>query len=141
MLKINKIYWLTDVPDVAISSDWINSVINKNGKKLARIDIVFCNDEFLLQMNRDYLQHDYYTDIITFDQSEQEGFVSGDIYISLDRILENALEANTSFENELHRVVIHGVLHLLGFNDSTLSERNEMRSMEDASLQILGITN
>lgn len=141
MLKINKIYWPENVPDVAISRDWIESVINNHGKKLARIDFIFCSDEFLLEMNRDYLQHDYYTDIITFDQSDQEGFVSGDIYISTDRVFENAIDANTSFANELHRVVIHGVLHLLGYTDNTLSEKNEMRSMEDNSLQILGITN
>src|SRR5687767_7371162 len=99
-------------------SDWIKKVVKREGGRLANLNIVFCSDAYLLNINRDYLKHDYLTDIITFDYSEGKK-LSGEIYISIDRVRENAKGLNLTFEIELKRVIIHGILHLLGFNDKT----------------------
>ncbi len=99
------------------------------------INYIFCNDEDLLQINRDFLQHDYYTDIITFDMSEKGGnFLQSEIYISVDRVKDNALKNQRPFREELHRVIFHGILHLCGYKDKTKREEALMRSIEDKCL-------
>ena len=117
-------------------SMWIESVVNKfPGKILGNISVVFCNDEYLLEINKKYLSHDYYTDVITFDYTEGS-VISGDILISIERVKENAKEYEATFEEELHRVIIHGVLHLLGSKDSSVKERAEMSRREDEALAL-----
>lgn len=140
--------------------NWIVSTIEKKKKKAGDISFVFCSDAFLLEMNKEYLNHDAYTDIITFDytddassgdrrfstplevtakgaQKNATGLVSGDIFISIDRVKENAKNFSKSFEDELHRVIIHGVLHLLGHKDKTKITKTEMRKQEDLCLKAL----
>jgi rRNA maturation RNase YbeY len=118
---------------------WIESVLKKHKRKAGEISYVFCSDGFLLDMNQKYLDHDTYTDIITFDYSKGEpgGPVSGEIFISIDRVRENADAFGKTFENELHRVMIHGVLHILGFGDKTKKAKEEMRKQEDLCLKAL----
>lgn len=116
--------------------DWINITIQQEEKSATEITYVFCSDEYLYQMNLDYLNHDTYTDIITFDYTENL-FVSGDIFISIDRVKENAIKFNTTFLNELSRVIIHGVLHLVGYKDKTTEQKQVMRSKEDFYLTLL----
>ena len=115
-------------------SRWIGKVINNfSDKKEGEIAIVFCSDNYLLEINKKFLSHGYYTDVITFDYTEGV-VVSGDILISIDRIAENSTEYEVTFDEELHRVIIHGVLHLLGYKDSSDEERAEMRAKEDRAL-------
>lgn len=113
---------------------WILSTLEEEGvftnRKLEELSIIFCSDEYLLDMNKKYLDHDYFTDVITFDNSEENNF-SGDIFISVDRVRENAETFGQLFIYELHRVIIHGVLHLSGYDDRTDSEQITMRSRED----------
>ena len=118
--------------------NWITSVIIKKKRKAGDINFVFCSDEQLLIINKQYLQHNTYTDIITFDYSKEDKAlpVSGDIYISIDRVRENATKYSKTFENELHRVIIHGVLHLLGFGDKSKEAKAEMTKQEDAALRL-----
>ena len=113
---------------------WVESIIDKEGKTLGDINFIFCNDEYLLEINLEYLGHDTYTDIVTFDQSESETEIAGDIYISIDRVKENTQTFEKQFEEELHRVIIHGVLHLIGYGDKTTIEAAEMRKKEEACL-------
>ena len=109
-------------------------LIREHKKELGNIDVIFCSDEELLKMNKEYLQHDYFTDVISFDYSEGI-IISGDIFISIDRIRENAGNMNISMQNEIRRVVGHGVLHLIGFEDGTVSERKNMTREEDKFLK------
>lgn len=109
---------------------WIKAAIEKEGKKCGDINYIFCSDEELLQVNREYLQHDYYTDIITFDYTEGD-LISGDLYISTERIADNAKTYQVDFENELLRVLIHGIMHLCGYKDKTDSDAKVMRSKEN----------
>ena len=118
-------------------SDWISSIITSHQFSLEEINYIFCSDDYLLQINIDYLNHDYYTDIITFDNSEEPKIIESDIFISIERVKENAQEQNTLFEEELNRVMIHGVLHLLGYGDKTKEEKTVMREKEDACLSLL----
>ena len=108
---------------------FIKSLVLSEGLVSGDIAIVFCSDEYLLKINQDFLNHDYYTDIITFDYCEN-GIVNGDLLISLDRVLENSTKENTSFLEELHRVVFHGVLHLCGFKDKSKKDIEMMRFKE-----------
>ena len=103
-------------------SNWINSCISQVSKITGDLSVIFCNDEYLKTINIKYLNHDYYTDIITFDYSEKDT-ISGDLFISIDRVIENAKLNNVHFINELYRVIIHGVLHLCGYNDKTVKEK------------------
>ncbi|MEP0985868.1 rRNA maturation RNase YbeY [Ekhidna sp.] len=119
------------------TTSWISSIIQSNNQMLGELSYIFCSDDYLLQINKDHLSHDYYTDIITFDNSEEEGIIESDIFISVDRVKENAQTQNASFELELHRVMIHGILHLLGFSDKTPAEQKLMREKEDACLSLL----
>jgi probable rRNA maturation factor len=113
---------------------WIKDTIIAEGFKLSELSYIFCSDAYLLQMNRQYLDHDTYTDIITFDNSETKGVITGDIFISIERIRENAAKFNQSVVNELHRVIIHGVLHLLGYKDKTPEDNKMMTQKEDEYL-------
>ena len=115
---------------------WIKSVLADNQKHLVSINYIYTSDEYLLKLNREYLKHNTFTDIITFDQSTQKDLIEADIYISIDRIKENANSLTTSFVEELHRVMIHGILHLLGYGDKTASERQVMRKKENHYLAL-----
>ncbi len=116
---------------------WIKSVVEGRGCKVGDVNVIFCSDPYLLEINKQFLGHDYYTDIITFDYCEDD-IVSGDIYISIDTVEANAREYSQPFETELHRVIIHGILHLLEFDDHSEEDIKEMRVAEDASLEQLG---
>ena len=118
-------------------SEWIKQVAASYGKKVGDIAYIFCSDERILEVNRQYLQHDYYTDIITFDYTEGKR-ISGDLFISLDTIQTNAEQfANNDYQRELHRVIIHGILHLCGINDKGPGEREIMEQAENQALSML----
>jgi len=114
---------------------WINHCIVRLTKITGEINYIFCDDEYLLNLNQEYLEHDTLTDIISFDDSDDTR-VSGDIFISTQRVKENAIVFNTSFIDELHRVLIHGLLHFVGFKDKTKLEKIEMRKQEDYYLSL-----
>ena len=116
---------------------WLKSAIIIEGKKTGDIQYVFCDDNQLLEINKTYLKHDTFTDIITFSTTDNKEVISGEIYISLDRVSENYKTHSTSFIEELNRVMIHGVLHLIGYNDHSVSEKKLMRSKEDYYLHLL----
>lgn len=111
---------------------WIQQTVASESKKTGDINIIFCSDEYLLEVNKQYLEHDYYTDIITFNYNTDK--INGDLFISLDRVADNANQNNVPRETELLRVIIHGVLHLLGYNDKTAKEEKEIRSKEDSCI-------
>lgn len=117
-------------------SRWIRNTASGYNCSVGALSYIFCNDEKILEINRQYLQHDYYTDIITFDYSEQNE-ISGDIFISLDTVRTNAEKYQNRFLDELHRVIIHGVLHLCGLNDETKAEQTAMRKAENEALNRL----
>ena len=117
---------------------WIENVINSENKSLGEISYIFCDDEYLLEINKQYLNHDYYTDIISFDYTENE-VVSGDIFISIDRVKENALDYGVSFDNELKRVVIHGILHLCGYKDKSQDDERMMRLKEEEKINLFHV--
>ncbi len=110
---------------------WIKDTILAEGYKLDELTYIFCSDAYLLKINQQYLDHDTYTDIITFDNSETAGLITGDIFISIERIRENAEKFKQTIPNELHRVIIHGVLHLLGYKDKTSEDNKTMTKKED----------
>lgn len=116
--------------------DWIKKVALSYNKRVGEISYFFCDDDKILEVNNQYLQHDYYTDIITFDYCEGNR-LSGDIFISLDTVHSNAKLLGTKYDTELHRVIIHGVLHLCGFNDKGPGEREIMEAEEDKALAML----
>lgn len=109
---------------------WLKDIIVSEGKKLGEINYIFCDDQYLLKVNQDYLQHDYYTDIITFDYVKGKT-ISGEIFVSLQRISDNASTLSKNYEEELRRVLAHGILHLCGYKDKTEQEEQLMRSKED----------
>lgn len=125
------------------TSAWIKAVAASYGKRVGSIAYIFCNDDKILEVNRQYLQHDYYTDIITFDYCDDElmmgkkDTISGDLFISLDTVHSNAEQQGTTYEEELHRVIIHGVLHLCGINDKGPGEREIMEAAENKALALL----
>ena len=121
-------------PDFFVS--WLSNVVTDEGSELGDITLVFCSDNYLLEMNKKHLNHDYYTDIITFDYTE-ELVVSGDLFISVDRVRENAVDNKVMFHVELNRVVGHGVLHLLGYNDKSEEEQELMTQKEDWALSLI----
>jgi probable rRNA maturation factor len=112
------------------------SLFKKEGKKLGALQYIFCSDDYLLDINRQYLNHDYYTDIITFDLSEKGHPINAEIYISVDRVQDNAREYGSSIKKELHRVIFHGALHLCGYKDKTPAQEKEMRQMEEKYLNL-----
>ncbi|MGA0556880.1 rRNA maturation RNase YbeY [Larkinella sp. VNQ87] len=113
---------------------WLTARAKAEGFSVGELNYIFCSDEYLLQVNREYLDHDYYTDIITFDNSEDENRLEGDIFISIDRVRDNARQLNVPDEQELRRVLAHGLLHLCGYGDKTDDEALVMRQKEDESL-------
>lgn len=115
------------------TSAWIKAVAQSYGRKVGDIAYIFCDDERILEVNRQYLQHDYYTDIITFDYDEGD-VISGDLFISLDTVRTNAEQFGATYEDELYRVIIHGVLHLCGINDKGPGEREVMEAAENKAL-------
>ncbi len=119
------------LPSPPLLKSWINNVISSEKKKTGQINYTFLTDEELLEINKSFLQHNFYTDIITFPTSNSEEIISGDIFISIDRVKENAESNNVTFDNELKRVIVHGVLHLLGYDDHTDNEKIIMRRKED----------
>jgi rRNA maturation RNase YbeY len=120
-------------------SAWIKTIIDERGGKTGAINYIFCGDDYLHEMNVEYLEHDTLTDIITFPY-EYFPLVSGDLFISTERVADNATDLKTSYEKELHRVIIHGVLHLCGQGDKTAIEATEMRRLEDWALSIRPVT-
>ncbi|HAV02388.1 MAG TPA: rRNA maturation RNase YbeY [Chryseobacterium sp.] len=122
-----------DVAEFPVTTEtisWLENLLQNEEKKTGKIVYIFCSDEYLLEVNRQYLKHDYYTDIITFDYVKGKT-VSGDIFVSLPRIFENAEMHNTSTDKELHRVLAHGLLHLSGYKDKSDEEQVIMRDKED----------
>jgi len=119
---------------------WISHVVRIRGKRVGEVNYIFCNDAYLIEVNRTYLDHDTYTDIITFDYVAGN-IVSGDIFISIERVRENARLFDASFEHELHRVLIHGIHHLLGQGDKNETEAKQMRNLEEESLKIWNTIN
>ena len=119
-------------------SDWVLRVVNSKGYKLGNIVYAFFNDEDLKDLNIKFLSHDYYTDVISFDETADQ-VVSGNIAISVDRVKENATQIGVDFEEEMHRVMIHGVLHFIGFNDKTSSEKKEIREQETIALSMFHV--
>ena len=132
-------YFAEDVKMPAIkkgeTTDWIRRVASEYGKKCGDIAYIFCSDEKILEVNKAYLQHDYYTDVITFDYTEGDK-ISGDIFISVDTVRSNAEQFGTDYDEELHRIIIHGVLHLCGINDKGPGEREIMTRHENEALKL-----
>ena len=126
-----------DVPDFDFNEsrvlDWLNLVSNNENFLIGDISYIFCSDTYLLDINKQYLDHDYFTDIITFDYTE-DSVISGDMFISIDRVKENAISFNVSFLDELYRVIVHGILHLCGYKDKSDSDALLMREKEDQAL-------
>ena len=119
------------------TTGWIKEVAACYGKRVGEIAYIFCSDDKILEVNRQYLQHDYYTDIITFDYTSGDK-ISGDLFISLDTVKTNSEAFNTPYNEELHRTIIHGILHLCGINDKGPGEREIMEQAEDKALAMLG---
>ena len=132
---MQKIFFFYEYPNFKLSKEntiieWISACIEEELRSLKKINYIFCSDDYLLNINCKHLNHNYFTDIITFDQSSHKGKIEADIFISIDRIKDNAHSLNERFEAELYRVMIHGVLHLLGYNDKNRKECQEMRNKE-----------
>ena len=121
-----------------ILKEWLLNYIESKSFQLGEINYIFCDDDYLHKLNVQYLQHDTLTDIISFDNTLGK-LISGDIFISVDRVKENANDFNVSFLNELHRVMIHGVLHYMGFKDKSRSEKETMRDLENQAIKELTI--
>ena len=115
--------------------NWIGGVLTSEGFEEGDIDFIFCDDDFLYNLNKEFLHHDTLTDIISFDYSLGKE-IHGEVYISVDRVSENSVNFKTEFNDELHRVIIHGILHLCGYKDKTPAEADKMRSMEDQALNL-----
>ena len=144
-MTIDKIQILCDgveLPSVDFEkiSNWIVEVAKSHNKIVGTLTYIFCNDEKIIEVNRQFLQHDYYTDIITFDYSRGK-LISGDMFISLDTVLGNSDMLGVSYDSELHRVIIHGVLHLCGIDDKGEGEREIMERFENKALELLGAMN
>ena len=121
---------IDEIPISTATISWLEDVIKTENKKLGEINYILCDDEYLLKVNQDFLDHDYYTDIITFDYVKGKT-ISGDIFVSLPRILDNASTLSQNFESEFNRVLAHGILHLCGYKDKTEEEQTQMRAKED----------
>jgi probable rRNA maturation factor len=132
-------FFFEDIEEITLDNvkiqTWIEQIASIENKNLGNLNIIFCSDEFLLNINMEYLNHDTLTDIITFQERPDE--ISGELYISLPRVNENAMLHNTSFSNELHRVIIHGILHMCGYSDKTKHSEILMRAKEDWALSLL----
>lgn len=116
--------------------NWLKKIAKEQNKTIGELNFIFCSDKHLLEINIEYLDHDTYTDIITFDNSEDERLIEGDIFISIERVLENSKELKTVEEEEINRVLSHGIFHLLGFKDKSESEAGLMRSKEEFAIDL-----
>ena len=131
------------LPAKRLVSKWLKEIATCNGRTVGALNYIFCSDPYLLEINRQFLGHDYLTDIITFDNSEDyvgqypDGALSGDIYISIDTVRFNGQEYGEGFDRELHRVIAHGLLHLIGYDDTTPAQQKKMRVQENAALDLL----
>ncbi|UOR04862.1 rRNA maturation RNase YbeY [Hymenobacter aerilatus] len=123
-----------ELADAAELTSWIERIAAVHEHEIVQLTYIFCSDEYLHQVNVEYLDHDTYTDVITFDNSDTSDVIEGDIFISVERIRENAQQLGVTFRDELHRVMIHGVLHLLGYADKDLLSQTAMRKKEDDCL-------
>ena len=123
------------LPHPIITSRWIRSVVESEQYSVTVVNFIFCSDKYLKKINQEYLAHDTFTDVVTFDYSDPSG-IQGDVFISVQRVKENALKFQTQFDDELHRVMVHGVLHLLGYSDKTKAAQSLMRKKEDAYLSL-----
>lgn len=121
-----------------VYSDWIENVVTSEGKSLGELSYIFCDDDYLLEINQQYLDHDTLTDIISFDYTEGD-IISGDIFISVERVDDNAADLNIPFEEELKRVLIHGVLHYCGYKDKSDSDELLMRAKEDEKIKMFHV--
>jgi probable rRNA maturation factor len=119
-------------------ADWISNVVVSENKQEGELNFIFCDDEYLLEINQKHLNHDYYTDVISFDYSVGNE-LHGDIFISIDRVQENATDFKVSFEEELKRVIIHGVLHFCGYKDKTETDEQEMRNKENEKIKMFHV--
>ena len=119
-------------------SDWVTRIISHENASLGNLAYIFCDDNYLLKINQEHLKHDTLTDIITFDYTENS-IISGDIFVSIDRIKENASEYGVSFDEEIHRVMSHGLLHLLGYNDKSSEEKDLMRNKENEMMELFHV--
>ena len=115
---------------------WLRDIAKLQGFKIGELNYIFCSDEYLYQINVEYLNHNTYTDIITFDNSEKEKIIEGDVFLSIERIKENAIKEKVSFEKEMTRVMSHGLLHLMGYKDKKEEDRIIMREMENKAILI-----
>jgi rRNA maturation RNase YbeY len=122
--------------NTGLIENWIKRIIKEHDFNLGSVSIIFCSDQYILKTNREFLNHDYYTDIITFDYCENRN-ISGDLLISLETVRSNSEKFDTDFSDELNRVIIHGILHLIGFDDSTPELKANIRKEEDKALEIL----
>jgi probable rRNA maturation factor len=122
---------LFELPDQEVTATWIQQVITQEGAQLIHLNFIFCSDTYLHTQNVQYLQHDTLTDVITFSYSEEQHQLEGEVYISIDRVQDNAATYGVVFWQELYRVMVHGVLHLLGYGDKTAEEQAQMREKED----------
>jgi probable rRNA maturation factor len=139
---MGKIYFFNQETEFNIKNklktkNWLNKIADQYEKNIKELNYIFCSDYYLYQINIDYLKHYTFTDIITFDHSEDPNHIEGEIYISIDRIKENAERFNQPFLQELHRVMAHGVLHLIGFKDKTKTEKKTMTQAEDKALELI----
>ena len=123
-------------PPIRSTRSWLNQVAACENRSIGSLNYIFCSDPYLLKINHDYLGHDTLTDIITFDNSESGAVIEGDIYISIDRVLDNADKFEVTFNQELHRVMVHGLLHLLGYSDKSVNQKKTMRKKESLYLSL-----
>jgi rRNA maturation RNase YbeY len=134
-ISFNKADKNTTLAKRSVLKAFIEKAIKKEGLRIERLQYIFCSDKYLLGINKSYLQHDYYTDIISFDLSETKGKLIGEVYISIDRVKDNAKTHKTSLKEELLRVIFHGALHFCGYKDKKPSDIKKMRSQEDKWLK------
>lgn len=135
-------YYFEEIDEFTFSektNEWIEKIIQSEKKEAGDISFIFCSDHYLLGINKEFLNHDYFTDVITFDYVEEDK-ISGDIFISVDRVKENAETFNVTYKNELNRVMIHGILHLLGYKDKSVQEKQLMTQKEDEYLSKLRLS-
>jgi probable rRNA maturation factor len=137
-----KIFFFTEeikfnLPEKKNTKNWISTIVSNENKILGNLNFIFCSDKYLHDLNKKYLHHDTFTDIITFDYSETLNNISGDIYISIDRVKDNSVKYKCDFSKELYRVISHGVLHLIGYNDKITKDALIIRQKEDYYLSLL----
>ena len=130
---------LFELPEKLRRKRWLKELAAKSGFRIKELNYIFCSDEYLYQMNVDYLNHDTYTDIITFDNSEKTGELEGDIFVSVDRVRENATTLKVEEATELTRVLAHGLLHLMGYKDKSKEEASLMQSKEEEAIELYRI--